>query len=153
MHGTVVPNAKKTMRRLIQIFLLTTSSVIYSQEQVHCDVNNVLKAHMNLENLSEEIVKDFLLTFDESCQNNVEYSEFSKETLYEILNKDPLILILSMDKFNSRINEDYIYYRLQRSKFKWDDILTQINSLDVESKSKDQIIKALEISIKRNQKH
>ncbi len=35
------------------------------------------------------MLSEFMCTFDNSCKNNVEYSEFSNETLFAVLEKAP----------------------------------------------------------------
>ncbi len=86
------------MKNLFIILILLVPIISKSQSEIKCDINKISEVKKNLGNLNEEIVKDFLLTFDKTCKNNIEYSEFSRETLYELLNQNPLILIETMDK-------------------------------------------------------
>jgi len=56
-----------------------------------CDVEKVRLVNQHLDSLTDQMLSEFLCTFDNSCKNNVEYSEFSNETLFTVLEKAPTL--------------------------------------------------------------
>ena len=56
-----------------------------------CDINKVAIVNDHLDSLNYEMVLDFLCTFDSVCNTNIEYSEWSNEILYKILEKSPTL--------------------------------------------------------------
>ena len=54
-----------------------------------CDIEKVKIVNDHLDSLTFQIVKDFLCTFDKLCINNAEYSEWSNETLFVVIDKEP----------------------------------------------------------------
>ncbi len=54
-----------------------------------CDLEKVRIVNQHLDSLTYQMLTEFLCTFDNSCKNNVEYSEFSNETLFSVLEKAP----------------------------------------------------------------
>lgn len=43
----------------------------------------------NLQQLTIQQIRDFLCTFDSSCKSNAEYSEWSNQVLFKVLEKAP----------------------------------------------------------------
>ncbi|TAH42514.1 MAG: hypothetical protein EYC69_05410 [Bacteroidetes bacterium] len=52
-----------------------------------CDIEVLSVVNQNMDNLNLKMVTDFICTFDSSCQINVEYSEWSNETLFKVIDK------------------------------------------------------------------
>ena len=57
-----------------------------------CDLEKLKIVSEHLSGLTFKIVSDFVCTFDTSCSNNVEYSEWSNELLFKVLDKSPTLL-------------------------------------------------------------
>jgi len=57
-----------------------------------CDIEKLKIVSQHLNGLTFKIVSDFVCTFDTSCKNNVEYSEWSNELLFKVLDKSPTLL-------------------------------------------------------------
>ncbi|MCI1267826.1 MAG: hypothetical protein LKG19_14720 [Saprospiraceae bacterium] len=70
-----------------------------------CDIEKLKTVNEHLDSLTFKIVFDFVCTFDTSCKNNIEYSEWSNELLFKILDKSPTLLIevLSAEKGNTEL--------------------------------------------------
>ncbi len=62
-------------------------------DKYECNTDYLLQIHRSLDNPNEQYVLEFLLTFDNRCNNNVEFSEFSAELLIKLLTKHPVLLI------------------------------------------------------------
>jgi hypothetical protein len=54
-----------------------------------CDLEKVRIVNQHLDSLTDQMLSEFLCTFDISCEINAEYSEFSNETLFAVLEKAP----------------------------------------------------------------
>jgi len=76
---------RKILSILIILLILTSISTFAQSEK--CDINKLLIIHENMDNLTFQMIEDFLFTFDESCENNVEYSEWSTELLFKVIDK------------------------------------------------------------------
>ena len=54
-----------------------------------CDIEKVKIVNEHLDSLTFQMINDFLCTFDSSCMANAEFSEWSNETLFKLLDKSP----------------------------------------------------------------
>ena len=79
---------KKTRLIIIVVFLTLFTQFGFSQDCKKCDIEKLLDLSENLENLNYETVKNFICTFDSTCINNIEFSEWSNELLFKLLEKD-----------------------------------------------------------------
>jgi hypothetical protein len=57
-----------------------------------CDIKKLKLVYDSLENLSYPIVYDFVCTLDSSCKNNVEFSEWSNELTFRLVEKNANLL-------------------------------------------------------------
>jgi hypothetical protein len=64
-----------------------------SLDKYECNIDYVSKISRELDDPDEKTILEFLLTFDERCQDNVEFSEFSAEVLIDLLTNYPGRLI------------------------------------------------------------
>jgi len=77
----------KAFFSILTLFLFLTASA--DKNCKSCDIEKVKIVNEHLDSLTFQIVKDFLCTFDKSCINNAEYSEWSNETLFAVIDKEP----------------------------------------------------------------
>lgn len=70
-----------------------------------CDIKKVKTASEYFEDISFKIVHEFLCTFDKSCSNNIEYSEWSNELLFNVLERFPTLLfeVIATEQVNNDI--------------------------------------------------
>jgi len=61
-----------------------------------CSIETILKISDHLDSITIWMVDDFLCTFNDSCLNNAEFTEFWNETLFIILLHKPEVLITSI---------------------------------------------------------
>ena len=71
-----------------------------------CDIEKVQRAYEHLDNLTTEIVGEFLCTFDPKCTVNVEFSQWSNETLFRVLESSPETFFKSLK--HSKIDREQI---------------------------------------------
>ena len=82
----------RRIKKILTIILtLTLSTALATDNCDKCDINKVKIVNAHIDSLTFQAVSEFLCTFDASCINNVEYSEWSNETLFKVLNKAPAI--------------------------------------------------------------
>lgn len=70
-----------------------------------CDIDKLKPVNEHLDDLTYNILKEFLCTFDTSCAKNVEYSEWSNELLFKVLDKSPSIFfeVIAKEQVNNEI--------------------------------------------------
>nr|NQU88918.1 hypothetical protein [Bacteroidota bacterium] len=78
----------KTRLILIVHLLTTLTQFGFSQDCDKCNTEKLLDLSENLGNLKYDIVKDFACTFDSICVNNIEFSEWSNELLFKLVEKN-----------------------------------------------------------------
>jgi len=72
----------------LSFYLVVFLAASFSQEtkvKIQCNLNIVNKTNSNIDSLDFEKVELFLKTFDSTCQNNTEFSEYSNEVLFKLL--------------------------------------------------------------------
>lgn len=79
---------------------------------INCDIEAVIEIKANIDNLTENQVYNFLCCLDESCSENVEFTEFSNEVLYLLLSKRPE-LALKVLSINTNISLNYVKMQLE----------------------------------------
>lgn len=80
------------MKRVFTVLTLLTFTTVFAVTPCDkCDIEKVKVVNEHLDSLTFQIVSDYLCTFDSICNNNVEYSEWSKETLFKVLEKSPTV--------------------------------------------------------------
>lgn len=102
------------MRLLLSILtsLTIVTSTLYGQEIKKCDGSVILSTRDKVGQLTEKDVRDFLLTFGKECQNNVEFSEFSNEVLFLVLDKQAELTLKTIEKEEKKIELDEILHDL-----------------------------------------
>jgi len=95
-----------TLSILTSLTILTSS--LYGQEIKKCDGTVVLSIQNKVGRLTEKDLRDFLLTFGKECQNNVEFSEFSNEVLFLVLDKQTELMLKTIEKEEKKIELDEI---------------------------------------------
>jgi hypothetical protein len=121
----------------------------------NCKIEFVKKAHENLNNLTNEIIKEFLLTFHKDCSANVEYLEFSNETLFEILNSNPQLFMIVMKANKEQIQYQTILKTIEEpinGNIDLNGIKAKIEVLSPNDELKRKIIKALNTATNKEKK-
>ena len=139
-------------RYYILIILLTLVSLpnIASAQSQKCDIDKLLIINKNMDDLSFQMIEDFLLTFDESCKNNVEYSEWSADLLVKVIDRYPKLYfkVLTSDKIS---NESYILKTFSNplSEYNYQKLYDKINVIETDKSIKSNYLKCL-IEIAKN---
>ena len=83
---------KKTRLILTIAFLTIITHFGFSKDCDKCDTDKLIELSENLDNLNYETVKNFICTFDLTCKNNIEFSEWSNELLFKLIEHDVNLL-------------------------------------------------------------
>jgi len=100
------PKLADKMKGFFTVLTLLTFTTIFAVTPCDkCDIEKVKIANEHLDSLTFQIVSDLLCTFDSICNNNVEYSEWSNETLFKVLEKSPTIFfeVVANEQVNSKL--------------------------------------------------
>ena len=105
--------------KFIPILLLISIAKqdVYSQavknqkKQCFCNLAVVRNTNKNLRHLTTPNIYAFLSTFDTSCRNNFEYTEYSNDVLFKILTTNPRLLVDALEKY-ADLHKGYIYMEI-----------------------------------------
>jgi hypothetical protein len=87
------------MNKIIICGLLTLTSIsLFGQAIKKCDETVLHFTSGKIGQLSQKEIKDFLLTFGKECEANVEYSEWSNELLFDVLEKQTELTLSTIQK-------------------------------------------------------
>jgi hypothetical protein len=93
------------MRLVVSLLISLTiaTSTVFGQEIKKCDGSVILSTKNKMGQLTTKGVRDFLLTFGKECQNNAEFSEFSNEVLFLVLDKQTELTLETIEKEERQI--------------------------------------------------
>ena len=106
------------MKKLIIITfaILLINQIGYGQK---CNIETIKSLRINKDSLTDDLIFNFLVSIDESCQNNVEWSEASNWTLFWLadietkrfikqlkLNQEKIDIQLIIEEFKQPINDE-----------------------------------------------
>lgn len=123
-----------------------SSTVINDTECSRCEIQIVLALDKQMDNVSYELLYKFLCTFDQSCSNNVEYSQFSNEVLYKAIEMHPGAIVEILSD-HPELKREYIYKELSSPLLDYDynSIIKSLKRLDSGNEEvKNRVIKSVE---------
>jgi hypothetical protein len=134
------------------IFLLTVFlSTGFSQgECTKCDIDKLKTVEENMKNLNYQIIEDFLCTFDVSCKTNIEYSEWSNELIFKVLENYSALLIKVLEQ-SQKIDRILILKEIENPllEYNFKQTYYSVSKFNSDSKMKDTILKALECAAEK----
>jgi hypothetical protein len=110
-----------------------------------CDIEKVVSLKKQLPNASNESIGAFLSTISADCNNNVEFSQFSNEVLFEVLEAKPRDVILIIGKENT-IDKDEIYRMLEspiNESVNLNELIANIDKLEIQNIEKTKFLEVL----------
>jgi hypothetical protein len=78
--------------------------LLSSLDRTPCNINAILYSHQNIDSMSTEALDVFLSVFSEECDDNVEFSEFSQEMIFQVFGKYPSEITYLITKNDYNIN-------------------------------------------------
>ncbi len=117
---------------------------------LRCDILKVKILNDSIENLSQNIVNDFLMTFDQECKNNAEYSEWSNETLFLLLSRKP-DLFLQVIQNSKGIDRKCIISEIENpiNDIDLNKIYTELKRVNMPSEFKESVCQALKTAARK----
>jgi len=115
-----------------------------------CDIEKVKTINDNLDNLTFEMLDEFLCTFDKSCENNVEFSEWSNEMLFKVLDKSTELYFKVLT--NGKIeNAEIILEEIKNPivEIDYQKIYDNIKRVDTQEKLKKEYLRILKITAEK----
>ena len=118
-------------------------------DTLKCNINILKSFNESLDSLQINIAKEFFLTFNDTCSNNIEYSEWSNELLFDYLSKYPknFIEVLSLDE---KYKLNVIYKNLEspiNDNYDLEKIYKKIEMINTQSPIKKEILKRIKIAL------
>ena len=75
-------------RIVFSALIIILTQLGYGQGCEKCNTEELLEFSENIENLNHEIVRKFICTFDSACISHIEFSEWSNELLFKLIERD-----------------------------------------------------------------
>lgn len=94
------------MKYLLTILTVLSFQTVFATKPCDkCDLDKVRIVNQHLDSLTTQMLSEFLCTIDNSCKNNVEFLEFSNETLFAVLEKAPNLFfqVMTTGKIDNEI--------------------------------------------------
>jgi hypothetical protein len=102
---------------LIIAIIILIGGALHAQEEknnlLKCNIEIVLEMSKNIGNNNADLIVKFLQSFGKECENNVEYSEFSNEVLFKLLQSQPEQFCKMLDKHKDSIDINYIIQEIE----------------------------------------
>lgn len=135
---------KIKFRFLILLTLLPyNSSFGQASDTLKCNISIVREVYENIDSTSNELMLKFLKTFGKDCKNNVEFSEFSNETLFMVIQKRTEIFTKILENNLNQIDFDEIIFNLGNPLHDLIDLDLTINKIadtNIDKSIKDKLI-------------
>jgi len=88
--------------------LTLASSSLFGQTIKKCDGTVLHLTSGKIGKLNQKEITDFLLTFGKECRDNVEYTEWSNELLFDVLSNQTELTLKAIQKEKNKIDFDEI---------------------------------------------
>jgi len=119
-----------------------------SYAEYWCSIEILKKTAENIDQLEVTLVAEFLATFNRDCSNNIEYSEWANELLFEVANEKPDFLTQLLFK-NSSLDKALIKHELEspiHDGIDLDETINKIEGTNSPIKIKEELIESLKIA-------
>lgn len=134
------------LKSFILIILLSVRLTHYGQSIEKCDGTVLLTTGNKIGQLTQREISNFLLTFGQECRNNVEYSEWSNELLFSLLDKQTELTVRTIEKEEKNIELEEIFFVLKNPIHDGIDIknlIGKVNKVKFNTRVKKEIIDRL----------
>lgn len=125
------------------------SFTLCGQSTTKCDMAKLLDVSKNVGKVTHQEMVDFLLTLGEECQNNVEYSEWSNELLFELLDKQTELIVKTIAHQKKVIELAAILKNLEEpihDRFNLKAIIDKVEKVKFDPDVKQEIINRLKMA-------
>lgn len=94
---------------LFSIVSLLSITHLFAQTTKKCDSDILVRTSEKMGFLNKEEVKSFLMTFGAECKNNVEFSQWSNELLFLLIDAQTEMTLKILEKENKKIEMNVIF--------------------------------------------
>lgn len=135
---------KIKFRFLILLTLLPyNSSFGQASDSLKCNISIAQEVYENIDRVSNGLMLKFLKTFGKDCKNNVEFSEFSNETLFMVIQKNPELFTKTLEINLNQIDLNELLFNLENPLHDLIDLDLTINKIadtNIDKSIKDKLI-------------
>ena len=129
------------------------SQTINNNSEYFCDIEILREVKDSLKNNTEINYSIFFSTFDISCKQNVEFSEWSNELLFEVLYFNPEKFIINLSNKQSKINLILSELYTPVADHVFDNLIAKIEKLNFLKNSKESILKERIVKALKKEKY
>ena len=115
-----------------------------------CKIEFARDIKTNIDSLTERQVYVFLCSMDESCINDVEFSQYSNDVLYLLLYKKPELVLKTLSKYD--ISLEYIREQLANpvnDRINVKEVHELIKNIDDYKEIKENLLKGIKLAIEK----
>jgi hypothetical protein len=130
---------------VLTIFALVAVSCL-GQVIQKCDVTILRMISMEIGELKQDEIREFLMTFGKECRNNVEYSEWSNELLFSLLDKQTVLTLRTIEKERNKIELEEILGELSspvHDGIEIKELMTRVKKMTFDEMLKKKVIERL----------
>lgn len=106
-----------------------------------------------MRDLNEEEISDFLCTFGYECQNNIEYSEWSNELIFVLLEKQTELTLSVVEKERRKINTKKILDEISKpcgDIVNLESLITKVEHVRINKRLKNEILISLNTAVNKS---
>lgn len=135
-------------KTVIWTLLTLMSSSLFGQTVKKCDGSVLSLVSGKIGKLNQKEITDFLMTFGEECRNNVEYTEWSNELLFDVLDKQTELALTTIQKEKTKIDLEEILDVISSPLLDEDidKLIEKVNMTKVDARLKQTILNKLKIA-------
>jgi len=138
------------MMKVFCVLIIFISPELFGQPSVKkCDETILIFTSEKLGVLTRPEIKDFLLTFGKECQNNVEFSEWSNELLFLVLEKQTELFLKTFKTNKREIELNEILDDLSspvNDQININDLILKMSMVKHNSRMKERIMGSLKLA-------
>ncbi|WP_337330366.1 hypothetical protein [Chryseolinea sp. T2] len=135
------------LKAAVWALVTLTSSISFGQSIKKCDGSVLSITSEKIGKLSEQEIGDFLSTFGEECRNNVEFTEWSNELLFDVMEMQTQLTLTTIEQ-DKRIDLGEILEVIASPLLDEDidTLIAKVRSTNVEPKLKQKVLEKLTIA-------
>jgi hypothetical protein len=134
----------------IAIFLSLSPSTLFGQEIKKCDDTILSGVHKKIGKLNRNEIAKFLMSLGKECENNAEFSEWSNELLFAVLDKQTDLMLKTIEKEERNIELDVILEDLESpisDMIVVRSLIPKVEKAKISKRVKQQILDRLKIAV------
>lgn len=134
------------MKYFFMSILTLAATTLVGQTTQKCDEAVLRAVSTNIGHLTKKQITAFLLTFGSECRTNVEYSEWSNELLFQILNTQTKLLLSTIESENPKVAMEEILEDLSNPTHditNLNELISKIETFKIQKDIKHKIIESL----------